>query len=330
MSDWRVVLLWSLAISLLGACASATDPRPAPRAAASEAAEVADTDADAPEQDANAAIAAGVPVTDIYLLPLPPLLRGESPMAAKAVTLRDGYDNQPAFTPGGRAILYASIRDGAQADVYRYTIETGATRRLTATPQSEYSPTPRPGGGFSCVQVALDGTQRLYLYGDDGQPRRAIRGDLTGVGYHAWLDAQRVALFMVGEPLRLILADVGGTGSREVTVQPGRALHALAGGKLAYVSKRTEPWTVQVFDPATGSHTPRAPLFDGVEDLAWLRDGTALTANGRSLFALGPDARQWRELASLARVVPGDITRLAVDPGQRWLAVVSSRTPADR
>src|SRR5436190_10683575 len=58
----------------------------------------------------------------------------------KKITDFVGYNNQPFFMPDGHAILYTSIRN-KQADIYRYDIQTGATTKLTNTPESEYSPT---------------------------------------------------------------------------------------------------------------------------------------------------------------------------------------------
>jgi Tol biopolymer transport system component len=70
----------------------------------------------------------GAPGTDIFLAGIR-IDRGrigrislETPVN---FTNRPGYDNQPSFTPDGRAILFTSIRDGKQADTYRYTLKTG-------------------------------------------------------------------------------------------------------------------------------------------------------------------------------------------------------------
>ena len=78
------------------------------------------------------------------------------------VTNRPGYDNQPSFTPDGRAILYTSQRDG-QTDIFRYDLRTRETTQLTRTPESEYSPSVGPDGrSMTVVRVELDSTQRLW------------------------------------------------------------------------------------------------------------------------------------------------------------------------
>ncbi|NIQ58624.1 MAG: hypothetical protein GWN71_36280, partial [Gammaproteobacteria bacterium] len=81
----------------------------------------------------------------LYLLELAP--DGAS-HTVRRLTDRDGYDNQPSFTPAGDAILYTSIRNG-QADTYRIGLAGGEPTRVTHTPESEYSPTPTHGDRFS-------------------------------------------------------------------------------------------------------------------------------------------------------------------------------------
>src|SRR5580698_73581 len=63
-----------------------------------------------------------------------------------------GYNNQPAFLPNSKSILFSSNRDGSQTDVYRYDLNSGHLTRLTKTDASEYSPLPTPDGkGLSAV-----------------------------------------------------------------------------------------------------------------------------------------------------------------------------------
>jgi hypothetical protein len=138
------------------------------------------------------AIAQAPPDTEVFLASLssvdgklaigPPINISNSP----------GYDNQPSFTPDGQAVLFASVRgqaarpaltavEGAasgaasvpsallQTDIYRYEIASRRIRRVTHTPEGEYSPTVMPDGKhISVVRVEADGTQRLWRVLDNG------------------------------------------------------------------------------------------------------------------------------------------------------------------
>src|SRR5690242_7351918 len=107
--------------------------------------------------------AQGPPGTDIWVADL--TMHGGRATIGKPVnvTARPGYDNQPAFLPDGSGFLYTRIGADRQADIWRYDFATRAARAVTATRESEYSPTLMPkSGGISVVRVEQDSTQRLW------------------------------------------------------------------------------------------------------------------------------------------------------------------------
>jgi hypothetical protein len=186
----------------LAACAPESPPAAAPDATPA----LADT----------AAAVEAPPGTDIWVADLTRengALRIGTP---RNVTRRPGYDNQPAWTADGGAVLFTRIGADGQADAFRLDAATGAVRQLTRTAESEYSPTPLPGGGFSAVRVEADSTQRLWRFAADGGDPRLVFSEIAPVGYHAWADASTAALFVLGEPATLRLADARTGESREV------------------------------------------------------------------------------------------------------------------
>ena len=87
------------------------------------------------------------PGTDIYLVGL--TARDRRPQivgAPQNLTKRSGYDNQPGFTRDGSAVLYTSIREDGQADIFRHDLASGTSTQVTRTPESEYSATVMPDG----------------------------------------------------------------------------------------------------------------------------------------------------------------------------------------
>jgi dipeptidyl aminopeptidase/acylaminoacyl peptidase len=238
-----------------------------------------------------------------------------------------GYDNEPSFTPDGRAILFVSNRDGKQTDIYRYDIATKALTQLTHTPESEYSPVVTPDGRtFSVIRVEADGTQRLWRFDLDGSNPRLILENVKGVGYQAWLDATHVAVFIVGKPNTLQLADTT-TGTAEmIDSNPGRGLALRPGPSgipptLTYVCK-TDPahWVVKEFNPSTKATTVIGDALPGSEDLAWdggnsMPSGPAgrlLMASGSKVYA--KSGTDWHETGDFAAAGISHITRLAVSP----------------
>lgn len=272
------------------------------------------------------ALAQGPPGTDIFVARL--TIRGDS-IAVDAphnVTARPGYDNQPSFVPDGTALLYTSIGPDGQADVWRYDVETGERQRLTATPESEYSPTVVPGGqSFSVVRVERDSTQRLWRFGLDGSPPELILPAVQPVGYQAWVDDSTVALFVLGNPATLWIADVRRGTSRAVAANIGRSLNRVPHRRaITFVHRVGDSTWITELDAATERLEHLIEALPGNEFHAWAPQGVLLTAEGSRLFAWRPGEARWREVADVAASGIRQISRLAVDPGGRLLALVAA------
>jgi dipeptidyl aminopeptidase/acylaminoacyl peptidase len=248
------------------------------------------------------------------------------------VTHRAGYDNQPSFAPDGRSFLYTSVADG-QADIWRYDIAAGRSVRLTTTPESEYSATPLPdGSGFSVVRVEADSTQRLWRFDWDGGHPTLILTGVKPVGYHAWGDANTVALFVLGEPATLQIADLRTGTATPVARDIGRGVQRIPGRRaISFVQKGADSvWSVSEVDLATRQIRPLVPTLPGVDQYAWTPGGKVLLmAKGAKLYQWN-QARgtTWEEVADFTALGIASITRLAVSrQGDRLALVAADRAP---
>ncbi len=246
--------------------------------------------------------------------------------SARAVTDRAGYDNQPAFTPDGRGLLYTSIRND-QADSYRFDLATGTGLRLTRTRESEYSPTPIPGSDrFSVVRVDADSVQRLWSFAADGSDPQLLLEHIDSIGYHAWVTPERVALYILGEPATLRIADLGTGLERTVAEGIGRSLQPVPGlNAVSFTQQLGGRWWLRELDLDSGETRTLAPLLGEDEYHAWTPDGAVVTAHGSRIYQLEPESRSWRQVGDLARFGLRGLTRLAVSPDGRRLAVVAAR-----
>jgi WD40 repeat protein len=269
--------------------------------------------------------------TDIYLASLSQK-RGEFNLEhVRNINDREGYDNQPSFTPDGRSIIYTSNRDG-QTDIFRYYLRTNATRQVTQTnPESEYSPTVTPAGdAFSVIRVERDSTQRLWQFNMDGTTPRLVLTDIEAVGYHAWGDDHTLGLFVLPDsstPLpTLQVADTRSGSAVIVAYNIGRSVHKIPARNAISFTQRTPALWLKEIDLDTHAVRPLVQLMEGNEFYAWLPDGSVLMGQGSKLFRWnGEKDSDWEEVADLASEKIDGISRLAVSPEGDWLAIVAAR-----
>jgi Tol biopolymer transport system component len=260
---------------------------------------------------------------EVYLVRVPWTPGAPPAVVTEAINLTNsgGYDNQPGFLPDNSGLLFASDRDGQQTDIYRYDFAARTITQVTRTPEREYSPTVTPDGRtFSVVRVEADGAQRLWRFDLDGSNPRVVLEQIKPVGYHVWIDATRVALFVLGgegQPATLQLADTT-TGRAEIVESGiGRSLtRRPERDTVVFVSQPSGARrVVKEFDPRTRQTAAIAevPAADS-QDCAWTPDGTLLMTSGTKIFAWPPSGNAWREVADVSAAGTGRLTRLAVGP----------------
>lgn len=240
-----------------------------------------------------------------------------------------GYNNQPAFFPGGE--IYLTVQaptDTTQTEIYALDPIVGVRTRVTATPESEFSPTPMPGSRqFSAVRVESDGRQRLWAFpldrSDFGRP---IFPAIGNVGYHCWLRDTLAALFLVGaegQPDLLVLAGTRGQKPLRIATKIGRCLQKMPDGRLAFVQKATEQtWFVKTYDLRTQTSEILVKTPPNSEDFVVLPDGTLLAGSGPKLYEYKPGlSADWKEIANLSKYGVKNITRLACQDNKLAMVV---------
>jgi hypothetical protein len=268
---------------------------------------------------------------DIYLATLTSERGAPKVGTPMNITDRPGYDNQPNFTSNGSALFFTSVREDAQADIYRYDISAKGTTRVTFTaPESEYSATPiGDGRAISVVRVERDSTQRLWRFPLDGGAPSVILERVRPVGYHAWADDHTVALFVLGSPNTLQVADTRTGRVDTIASGIGRSMHRIpATHRVSFVRKvSSNDWWIESLDPTTRTSTRLVALPVGVEDYAWLPNGTIICGReSKLLWWSGKAGDDWREVADLGPAGVKEITRIAVSPkGDRIAFVADGR-----
>ncbi|MBT8396961.1 MAG: hypothetical protein HKO65_20195 [Gemmatimonadetes bacterium] len=273
------------------------------------------------------AAAQATPGTDIWAFKVSGNAVSVVPESLVRVTMRAGYDNQPHFPPGERMVLYTQIDSVGQADIWRFDLRTGSHSNVTrSAPESEYSATVMPSlARFSAIRVEADSTQRLWSFESGGTNPEVILEKVQPVGYHAWLNDDTLALFVLGNPATLQIASRAEGTSRVVAENIGRSLHKIPGkDAFSFVRlDRTGAGTITEYDPTSGESSPIAPLLAENEFFAWTPGGTLVMGQGPKLFRWTPgESQEWIEVVDLESAGIMGISRIAFSPEGGWIAVV--------
>lgn len=264
---------------------------------------------------------AAQPNTEVYLFDLD-LNNKKEPLSNPInVSNNDGYDNQPAFWPDGKSLIYARTVNG-QTEIARYFLKKGKTKTLTKTLQgSEYSPTPMPDGRISSIRLDTTGLQLLYAYELNGK-YEVLVPELV-IGYHTWLDDNKLVSFVLGEPITMQMINVS-TGQKKIIGKNiGRSLHKMPGRDLfSFVDKSSETWSIKSMNPTSGFTAKIANTPEGAEDYCWTPTGRIIMGSGDQLSVWDDKYKVWMPLQDVSEFGLTGITRITVSPTGDKIAIV--------
>ncbi len=234
-----------------------------------------------------------------------------------------GYDNQPSFLSDSRGILFSSARDG-QTDIRKYDIVNNSSTWLTETEGSEYSPTQMPDQqNISSIVLEKDGRQLLWSYPLSGGNGTELIPYLK-IGYHVWFSTDHLFAYVLGPQSMLQSIDLNRKTAEIITQNIGRSLHKIPGtGEISYIDKSDTEWKITTYNPSSGESQGLVSTPDGSEDMIWLNDGSVLIGDNSKIMRWHTKwSPQWQMIRDLSESGKSGITRLAVSPDHKKLAVV--------
>ncbi len=239
-----------------------------------------------------------------------------------------GYNNQPHFVDERTLYLTVQMAGSNQTDIYSLNLYNKQRVQVTDTPDSEYSPTLTPTGRhFSCVREENDGqrTQRLWQFPIDrsNDGKRVL--DMTKIGYHHWVNAKKLLLFVVSDPHVLLLYDMDDNSESVISKNIGRCFQEMPNGNITFIEKVSDKtWYIKELDPYSKRTKLLIEAPDGSEDYIITKDGTIIIGYQSRLFKYNPAYDEtWVEIGDFSAYGIKNITRLAYN-GSRKLVLINS------
>ncbi len=261
------------------------------------------------------------------------------------ITPRRGYDNQPKYLADGSGLLFSVgvVAEDMEmsTDIYLHDLASGTQTRMTDTEEPEYSPIPMPAGrGFSVVRGEGDGTSRLWFVDDQSDNTEVILPDAVAVNYYNWIDANRIALLMgaslTGEEPWTMTLQIGYVNYGEIRAvaempKYSRALQLKPGSNSLTLVRQNEQneKELALLNLDSFEFSNLAAPLEGSHflDFVWTEDLHLLMASEKAIYRLGEE--EWELLRDYADLLPGPITRLAVRPDNKQLAMVVWEVPLE-
>jgi hypothetical protein len=242
-----------------------------------------------------------------------------------------GYDNQPYFTENSKSVLFVSMRDGKQTDVFEYNIKHKSTKQLTDTPHSEYSPkTIGDTGNVSFVSEGFNPYQSVWQLDRISNKQSWLLNSKEPVGYYQHNESTGDVLFWSRYGFNVQYLNLKRNDSRFVSGNaiPSSPQQIPNGERFSFVHRQSngEVW-IKAFDPKDYSITPLAPIYNDNYDYAWAPNGDILRLdnNRLSVWPAKNKEKQWQAGQDLGEEFKGKIGRLSISANGKSIALVENR-----
>jgi len=244
------------------------------------------------------------------------------------ITKNKGYDNQPSFSLDSKSILFTSIRNDDDSDIYEYSLGDKKLAAITNSQESEYTAKELDKNTVTFVREGLD--QEMTVISRDratGKETNAFKVK-DPIAYYAF-NSKGDALVWIRYAFWMSWINTEKSINRYVAnyAQPS-VPHLIPGtDKFSFMQRHPDDslW-IKEFDPANESVRPIVQAKDGKKDYCWLADGSLLIGSGTKLFRFDEKKdKTWVEIADLNSFGIKDITRMSTSPDGKHLALVSNQ-----
>jgi TolB protein len=228
------------------------------------------------------------------------------------LTSDPAYEDQAAFSPDGKRIVFVSTRGSGYADLWTLDLATKSTKALTSGPGGDYRPAWSPDGKWIAFSSSRGITApfsegrwerqqlaEIYLIRPDGSGLKKVTNTGGFCGSPKWMNDSRHVLAYcstaqqtmqlrlrapdAGSESRLVSVDTTTGTLTEVRAGAGVKMNPspLPGNDVGYIRKDSADDGIYY---ASGSRGPRGPI----RGASWSPDGKRVVFHRRSTPTLPP------------------------------------------
>ena len=264
--------------------------------------------------------------SQIYTFDISPAYEGLELLNIQNVSSNEGYNNQPSFQTDD-FILYSSNNEG-QNDIAKFHVTYRVWEWLNTPTKngSEFSPQTFPSSNdVAAVRLDKDGLQRLYKYDSQSGNSTEIIPELQVAYFAFYTEKEMLATVLNGEKMDLGLIDLKNKSVDTLFRNAGRSLQKIPKTNSMSYSLVNEEGNLDLYlldmDSKESFFITEMPI--GIQDCVWLNDTQILIGSGNKLYmydTLGEP--EWNRVASLEEFGIKNITRMAISPNGKKLALV--------
>lgn len=266
-----------------------------------------------------------MPNTDLWLFKIEadklnqPILKD-----AANITNREGYDNQPSFSPNGKRIYYVSVKEDKQADIYYYDLGSKMNVPFTKSKVSEYSPVLSDDEkSITSVVVETDSAQRIhFINATTGLDEKKL--DMDSVGYYNFLNADTVIYYKLTNPHSLRYYVKSSNEDKWLADSPIRTFRTINRHSFIFGLKDSVHVNFYVYDFLLKKASKFAEYPSVNEDIFWHPSLGLIKSEEDKLMRFDETSQKWILLYDLSSFGIKKITRFAFDPKNKFLVVVNN------
>jgi hypothetical protein len=264
--------------------------------------------------------------TEVYLVNVESAYAGLEIYNFQNISNDKGYDSQPSFS-NNNEVIFAGNNNG-QTDIALFNIsEKTKTWCHSPTPGGEYSPRIIPNSkNISAVRLDPDGLQRLYVYDSTSDSSVELIEDVQ-VAYYTYFNKNTVVASVLSDgSLDLIVSDLTNKKTDTILTNTGRSIHKIPNSSsISYTAMNEEKnQDLYLLDMNSGESFFVCQLPIGIQDYAWLNDSQITIGSGNKLYLYDTFLNEdWKEVADLSEFKIKEISRLAVSPDKKRIALVA-------